>query len=340
MSTSQQGSHPATFRRRIIALAVLGLILIGGTLFYREFWYARPPGSGPVEIAVDGAPYQETWSEQRVMLLGLGDSVTDGFGASPGKSYFNRLAKNPGDEFPELKDISLKRVLPNLEAQNDAISGTTSLELLDITLPRLQAQPADVFGIVVLTTGGNDIIHHYGRTPPREGAMYGATMQQAEPWIQNFKNRLGAILDQIDTRFPGGCEIFLANIYDPTDGVGDAEHAGLPAWRDGLKLIAAYNDVIATVCKSRPNVHLIDMHGAFIGHGIHCRKFWKSTYVSSDPYYWYFDNLEDPNDRGYDAIRRLFLNAIGKYVPPRLQTQSSTGQPVSLLGPAPAFDLP
>ncbi len=24
-------------------------------------------------------------------------------------------------------------------------------------------------------------------------------------------------------------------------------------------------------------------------------------------HYWYYTNLEDPNERGYDAIRRLFL---------------------------------
>ncbi len=32
--------------------------------------------------------------------------------------------------------------------------------------------------------------------------------------------------------------------------------------------------------------------------------------VHMDPYYWFYDNVEDPNDRGYDAIRRAFLNTI------------------------------
>jgi len=36
------------------------------------------------------------------------------------------------------------------------------------------------------------------------------------------------------------------------------------------------------------------------------------TYDSDDPYYWYGSNLEDPNDRGYDAIRRLFLIEVEK----------------------------
>ena len=30
-------------------------------------------------------------------------------------------------------------------------------------------------------------------------------------------------------------------------------------------------------------------------------------YDALDPHYWYYANLEDPNERGYDAIRRLFL---------------------------------
>jgi len=308
------------FRRRLVMLALAGVCLVAAALFYLNFWYYRPIGIGPVGIAVDRAPYAAPWSQQRVLLLGLGDSITAGFGANPGMSSFQRVAKNSANEFAGLEGVSLQDVLPNLEVQNKAISGTTSIELLEFSLPRLEVQEEDVFGIVLLTTGGNDVIHNYGRTPPREGAMYGATMEESREWISNFENRLKVILDQISEKFPGGCEIFLANIYDPTDGVGDAEHAGLPAWSDGLKVIAAYNAVIERACQSEPNVHLIDIHSAFLGHGIHCRKFWMRTYDSSDPHYWYFDNLEDPNDRGYDAIRRLCLNSIAQFVPPRIAT--------------------
>jgi hypothetical protein len=31
-----------------------------------------------------------------------------------------------------------------------------------------------------------------------------------------------------------------------------------------------------------------------------------------DPHHWFFYNLEVPNERGYDVIRRLFLTAIAK----------------------------
>ena len=44
------------------------------------------------------------------MLLGLGDSVTDGFGAPKGLSYFARLLDNPPGEFPDMDGINLRAV--------------------------------------------------------------------------------------------------------------------------------------------------------------------------------------------------------------------------------------
>ena len=163
-----------------------------------------------------------------------------------------------------------------------------------------------------MTTGGNDIIHNYGRTPPREEAMYGATFEEAKPWVDNFERRLESTLAQIKSRFPGGCEIFLANIFDPTDGLGDAQRAGLPAWKDSMQILDAYNAVIRHAGETHKNVHVVDVHGAFLGHGIHCTQFWRGHFDWHDPHYWYFVNLEDPNERGYDVIRRLFLLEMAK----------------------------
>ena len=149
--------------------------------------------------------------------------------------------------------------------------------------------------------------------------MYGTTLPHAVPWIENFRIRLDAIIDQIETKFPGGCEFFVANIYDPTDGVGDAENAGLPAWPDGLKVLETYNAIIASAAEKRKNVTLVNMHDLFLGHGIHCLQFWRPHYDSRDPRYWYGDNLEDPNDRGYDALRRLVLIEMARVLPPLLE---------------------
>ncbi len=111
------------------------------------------------------------------MLVGLGDSVTAGFGARKGYSYFDRLILNPSDEFQDMNGICLGKVLPKLTFTNLAISGSTSFELLEKELPHLTQAESNTLGIVVITTGGNDLIHNYGRTPPREEAMYGATFE-------------------------------------------------------------------------------------------------------------------------------------------------------------------
>lgn len=142
--------------------------------------------------------------------------------------------------------------------------------------------------------------------------MYGATLQQAEPWIDNFAKRLAGMVDNLNAKFPGGCEIFIGDIYDPTDGVGDAPSIFLPPWPDGLAIHARYNQTIRNVARRYSNVHVVPLHETFLGHGSHCRQFWRSTYDASDPHYWFFTNIEDPNDRGYDAIRRVFLGAIAE----------------------------
>jgi lysophospholipase L1-like esterase len=294
---------------------LLAVLLIGAiSAACYHFHFRRPVGSGPAGPSVPAVV--RPWTSRPVVLLGVGDSVTAGFGARKGYSYVDRLADNPPDEFPDLRGQCLRAVLPQLQVMNRSVSGSTSLDHWTKQLPKLPQFDTNTLGIVVLTTGGNDLIHHYGKTAPQEGAMYGTTLEQAQPWIQNFELRLKFMLDHLTNRFPGGCHIFLANIYDPTDGVGDMERAGLPRWPDGLKLLEAYNEIIQRTAAKRPQVHLIDLHTTFLGHGIHCTQPWNPHYSKSDPHYWYHDNLEDPNERGYDAIRRLFLTKIVKALGP------------------------
>jgi len=309
---------------RTFALIGSGLLIIVAAVAYRHYRYDRPIGTGPATPSIPRAPFETPWSERRVVLLGLGDSVTQGLGASPGKSYFDRLVKNRADEFPDLDGVCLTRVFPNLEPMNRSISGTTSMECLDYQLPKLEPQDVDTFGVIVVTTGGNDVIHNYGRTPPREGAMFGAKRDQVDEWVQNYDQRLDTIIGRMREIFPGGCHLFIGNIYDPTDGDGDIQHAGLPAWSDGLRVLEVYNDAIARFAKRHPDVTMIDIRSEFLGHGIHCTQFWHRCYHKASPYYWYWDNLEDPNDQGYDAIRRLFLIEMSRVLPSRLTSPAAT----------------
>lgn len=296
------------------------LLFVGLALLTAQwwFWWYRPTGKGPVLIPVDLAKFQQSWTDRPVLLVGLGDSVTAGFGAEPGHSYFRRLASAPADEFPELYGAHLANVIPGLITTNLAVSGSTSLQHARQQIPNVPRQDARVLGLVVMTTGGNDLLHSYGRSAPLEGAMYGATFEQAEPWARAFEKRLADMIGTVTNRFPGGCHVFLGNIYDPTDGIGDLEKTGpLPPWRQGLGMLRRYNEILERYASRHPNVHLVDIHRAFLGHGIHCTQFWRPVYDRRDPHYWYHDNLEDPNDRGYDAIRRVFLNTMADVLAPQ-----------------------
>lgn len=305
-------------------LAVLGVLSATSALGVYLFWWRLPVGSGPAGPEVRRAPFQSAWTSRPVLLVGLGDSITAGFGASRGKSYFSRLQTNPPGEIEEMQGLCLGVVLPGLSATNLAISGSTSLQCLRTELPRLAVQSNQVFGVVVLTTGGNDLIHNYGRTAPSECAMYGATREQAQPWIENFRRRLDDLVAAIESRFPGGCAIFLADIYDPTDGVGSARRVGLPPWPDAVAVLAAYNQALSDCASRHPSVHRVDLHAPFLGHGLFCRQFWRPTYRPEDPFFWYQDILEDPNDRGHDAIRRQFLRAMAEVLPPVFDGNNST----------------
>ena len=271
-----------------------------------------PIGSGPAGPAISVAPFKNPWHKGEVVLLGSGDSITSGYGASSGHAYFDLLISNDDAKHPDMQGRDLKHVLPNLISFNYARPCTVSEEHLKEQIPRVKPFSKNVKGIVVITSGGNDLIHDYGRSSPKEGAMYGCTEQDALKWRSNYQKRLMGIIDGVQKIFPGGCEIFIANIYDPTDGVGDIHHAPLPLppWPDGTKALRIFNQAIGETCAEYPNVHPVDIHSEFMGHGIHCRDKRNKHYRPDDPHYWYFSNLEDPNDRGYDAIRRVFLREM------------------------------
>jgi lysophospholipase L1-like esterase len=306
------GSAPRARSLKLTGLLGIGVFLIGAAVMYLYLTFNLSVGEGPAGPTVPRTAFAHPWTTQPVLLIGLGDSVTAGFGARRGYGYFDRLVANPPEDSPDLRGICLSAVLPNLRATNLAVSGSVSGEHVQKQLPQLPRANTQTLAFVVITTGGNDLIHNYGRTPPREEAMYGSSLEQAKTWISGFAERLETIVSGIESRFPAGCHIFLANIYDPTDGVGDIARAGLPAWPDGLKVMEAYNEVIRNCASKHSCVHLVDFHSAFLGHGLHCRQFWARHYDSNDPYYWYYTNLEDPNERGYDAIRRLFLIEMAK----------------------------
>ena len=291
-----------------VFLIILSVVGYAGWRFYNAL-RVRPMGDGPAGPPVAAAPFETVWSEKEVIFLGIGDSITRGYGGPGGLSYFNLLMQNH-IQYPEMQCKDLSTVFPNLTARNVAVDYTISQEHIDRQLPKIPYYDENVRGIIVLTSGGNDLIHDYGRSEPRHDAMYGCTYKQATEWCELLKQRLDTLLNGLMERFPSGCDIFFANIYDPTDGVGDPQTMMMHRWPACVKTLALANQKIAELCEKYPNVHLVDIHTLFLGHGIHCDEPWRKHYHKDDPTFWYAPILEDPNIRGHDAIRRLFLNEM------------------------------
>lgn len=311
------------YRFRLRTLLVVILLVLSAPCYvgYRIYSAVRvlPMGSGPAGPLVSAEGFEGVWCEDEVAFVGMGDSITNGLGASERHHYFTLLQENDDEEYADMAGRELGVVLPGLVARNYALDYTTSRQHVERQLLRLKVQRAGVRGIVVITSGGNDLIHDYGRSEPVDGAMYGCTYEQAVVWTENIKGRIDMLLHGVMERFPGGCDIFLANIYDPTDGVGDPQIKGLPRWRGCSRIVELANVKIGELCAEHENVHLVDIHSEFLGHGFHCRQWWRRHYRADDPHYWYYWNIEDPNPRGYDAIRRLFLLEMVRVLPERLR---------------------
>ena len=134
------------------------------------------------------------------------------------------------------------------------------------------------------------------------------------------------MLDFITEKFPGGCEIYIANIYDSGERGGqESPGIDLPNWKDGLAIHAAYNEVIVECARSRNHVHVVPIYEILFGHGPDCQQFWRTIYDWEDPAYWHYINIRDPIDHGYDAVRRKFLQVILKNT--KLRSGELSGQP-------------
>ena len=129
-------------------LASGGIALVAALLFI-NYRFHLPVGTGPAGPPVAAKPFEKPWSERKVVLVGMGDSVTAGFGASKGKGYVDRLADNPPDEFDDMQGRSLRRVLPNLQVKNIAVSGSNSLQHVGY-VKELETQPEVSMGMAGL----------------------------------------------------------------------------------------------------------------------------------------------------------------------------------------------
>lgn len=78
------------------------LVIFGLCWYFLIGRFLHPVGEGPAGPHVNPQVFAHIWSNDKYLLLGLGDSVTAGYGSSYG-GYFDLMAKNDDAVYPEMR---------------------------------------------------------------------------------------------------------------------------------------------------------------------------------------------------------------------------------------------
>ncbi len=241
--------------------------------------------------------------ETATRLVVLGDSISDGVGASRSAwIYHALLAENDDEAYPTEAGTDLESLTgASVEVVDVSRGGARARDLSAQTgaVRRELSLPASGHTVVVLTIGGNDL-----QTAVAGGNPTGALLDNA---IRDIRGMIEFFQDT--DNFSDGASIYLANVYDPSDG-----EAQIPGCFFGLHLpqLVAALDVWSERFMDlgmEMGFSVVDTLGAFHGHGHHNSNTMNPYYDADDPTKW-FDDCIHPNDRGHHELRRLIYEAM------------------------------
>ena len=165
-------------------------------------------------------------------------------------------------------------------------------------MPRLESGDA-VPRVVTLTVGGNDVLGAYGDT------------RLALEIVQVVGRRVGRALERLQALVGPGDPIIVGTVYDPSDGSGEAWRVGLPPWPDVVDVLAELNATLRAVAGEH-GARIADIHGRFLGHGLHAGNPGQPKARPRDRGLWYCQIIE-PNAWGADAVRAAFWAALHEH---------------------------
>lgn len=149
---------------------------------------------------------------------------------------------------------------------------------------------------MTITSGGNDL---------KDALVEAATGLDAL-LVARMQGHIAAALDGLNDRFGDrGLTVYLANVYDSSDGRGNFGLHCRFARRLGAIVIPTdpiferWNAAHAAETERTGQV-LVDLHSAFYGHG----------YNSDDN--WYAEDCTHPNRRGHHELRALFWDHLNR----------------------------
>jgi len=224
----------------------------------------------------------------------LGDSISDKGGVGP--FFYNILATNDNAAYPQWQGKDLKtRYGQDLMVVSTSKGGAVSKDVLG----QVQKLPATLPGpvAVTITIGGNDMQSH----------IINILNGNDQPDRDAFRANIKAALTELTKpgRFGAGVEVhvFQADIYDPTDGVGDFKSCPFPLNQVPKQPSDGYFtnwNAVANDEVPKYGVSLVEpLHKTFTGHG-----------VVTPATNWFHTDCIHPNKIGHNQIRAMFWTAI------------------------------
>ena len=254
-------------------------------------------------------------------LVVVGDSISDvgGSGGPDDQKPFYRtlLAKNDDSLYPAWKGLDLATCWgldPNANVVKASVGGAVVTEGgssgASVLLEQVKGLPATLEGpvLVVGTIGGNDVMAGF------IDFLANNTAKQQQD-VADFVKGWDDAMDELTRpdRFGSGVkvDVLITNIYDPSGGTGDFTYTpeskscpgALALWpktQSTDPALKPWNDALVTEAGKYPEVHLLELHGAFLGHQV-------DTTAADN---WFHDDCIHPNAMGHEHLRELFWGGI------------------------------
>jgi len=265
-------------------------------------------------------------------LIVIGDSISYGYGATDASTgaYYSLLDTNDNTQWPSEMAVSLAaKYGTTLPVVNVSYPGATTTSMVsggggqpNQIMSLTSKLPLAGRSIVVITIGGNDLLALVENALLGQGVTAAEIQTTVNTAIMNITTMINFL--QSPTNFPDGTDIYLANVYDPTDNTGVLPPACVSMISGGALNMQITEPTLATApgaisgnyiaLAQSMHFSIVDALGHFYGHGVNATDANSGTshlnYDVCDPVNWFYTDCIHPNDIGHNELRNIFFEAI------------------------------
>ncbi|MFN2566443.1 MAG: GDSL-type esterase/lipase family protein [Gemmatimonadaceae bacterium] len=197
--------------------------------------------------------------------------------------------RNAESHWPDEVGQDLVSRYPGIAFTNLATDAATIGDVFGGQLPELAVN--DEPTLITLTVGTHDVLSPLANRP--RGVLL-------ERIVRDIANAYDALVDAIRATRPESL-LLLTTVCDPSDRTGLIPGVLSEAGRLPLSALDALNAHIRELARTRESMAVADAYIHFLGHG--------TTAPEDERWYWRRSLLE-PNARGANELRRVWLDAV------------------------------